>query len=504
MIYSLQMNVFDEVIRSFGELARIPRCSSDEGPVRRWLTEWAAAHSLRGTQDGAGNVRVDVPASAGREKENGLILQAHQDMVCVARNGISHDFSRTGISFERDGDWLVARNTTLGADDGAGIALILGVCGNGLVSNPPLELLFTSNEESGMSGARGLTADFLRGRRLLNLDSEQEGSLTVGCAGIRLLDVTLPVDRSSPVRTGGDAVLARVRLDGLRGGHSAVDIHRGQANANTLLARLVKYLPSRVRGDVVSWKAGNASNMVPRTGELLFAVPVGEFDRFRELTDSAGARFRTEYGATDPDLSLTCDVDSEPMRTRAPVTAATLQRMSGLVLALPHGVMKIFDPPDAGSVRSSVNLAQVELADRELKVGLSLRGATKEDADEAQKQIEAVVGLAGGNVQPPVNIFRGAEKRDPPFAREPIHAYRKAFRAPIREEIAHGVLECGVISDRIPDMDMVSIGPTIENAHSPGERLSVSSLERVARFLVEFIRLPEHSAESSAEDSGRH
>lgn len=491
------MNVFDEVIRCFGELARIPRCSSDEGPVRRWLNEWAAAHSLRSTQDGAGNVRVDVPASAGRELESGLILQAHQDMVCVARNGISHDFARAGISFERDGDWLVARDTTLGADDGAGIALILGVCGNGLVSNPPLELLFTSNEESGMSGARGLTADFLRGRRLLNLDSEQEGSLTVGCAGIRLLDVTLPADRSSRVGKGADAVLATVRLDGLRGGHSAVDIHRGQANANTLLARLVKYLPSRVGADVVSWKSGSAPNMIPRTGELLFAVPAGEFERFRELTDAAAARFRAEYGATDPDLSLTCDVDSEPKRTRAPVTAATLQRMGGLILALPHGVMKIFDPPDAGSVRSSVNLAQVELADRELKVGLSLRGATKEDADEAQKQVEAVVGLAGGKCTTSGEYLPWRGKEGSVVRARAIHAYRKAFRAPIREEIAHGVLECGVISDRIPDMDMVSIGPTIENAHSPGERLSVSSLERVARFLVEFIRLPEHSAAHS-------
>lgn len=481
------MDVLAEVMGRFAELAQVPRCSGNEEPIRRWIEGWARDRGLSSSRDGSGNIRIDVPASQGREEEPPLVIQAHQDMVCETRSGHNHDFSENGVFIEQDGDWLVARDTTLGADDGAGIALMLGVYDAGLPSHPCIELLFTASEESTMSGASGLSPGFLRGRTLLNLDSEQEGSLTVGCAGMRGIEITLPIERHSR-RADTNIVGATLKLSGLHGGHSAVDIHRGQANANAILARFVKFARSRLDLRVTTWKAGNAPNMIARDGEVSVHLPPEQLQTLGDLCSAASERFRSEYDRTDPELAITC-ADTQASGPPA-VTTATMLRGCELIMALPHGVLKIFDPPSMGLVSASINLAHTELADHEMRLGLTLRAATKEDAEEALKQVEAVALLAGAKFAATTGIepWRG---KSPSQARARArYAYKKAFRSALREEIAHGVLECGVIADRIPDMDMVSVGPTINGAHSPGERLHIPSLQRVARFLAEFVHAP--------------
>jgi len=481
------MDALSEVIRQFNELSRVPRCSGSEESIRTWLMAWARSRSLDSSRDAAGNIRIDIPATSGRSGEPPLVLQAHQDMVCEVRSGCTHDFAQSGISVERDGDWLIARDTTLGADDGAGMALMLGLYDAGLPEHPQLEYLFTASEESTMSGARGLDAGFLRGRLLLNLDSEQEGSLTIGCAGLRGIEVKLPVERHTrgTMAGHGAAVSARIVVTGLRGGHSAVDIHRGQANANVILARFLRFARGRLDLQLAGLKSGNAPNMVAREGECTVVLPRQLLPQLIELTAAASNRLREEFADTDPSLEILCTEVSGPMTPA--LTTASLLRVCDLVVALPHGVLRVFDPPSAGLVRTSVNLARAELSERELVIELSMRAAIREDGEEAAKQVEAVASLAGARYSSTI-WFEPWRTKDPSISRtRAVSAYRKALRSAIREEIAHGVLECGVIAERIPDMDMVSIGPTIEGAHAPGERVSVSSLDRVARFLREFV-----------------
>ena len=490
------MDALPEVIRQFNELSRVSRCSGNEEPVRTWLQAWARSRNLDTARDGAGNIRIDIPATSGRAGEASLVLQAHQDMVCEARSGSAYDFAQSGISVERDGDWLTAWETTLGADDGAGIALMLGLYDAGLPDHPQLEFLFTASEESTMAGARGLEAGFLRGRLLLNLDSEQEGSLTIGCAGLRGIEVKLPVERHTrSAATGhGAAVCAKISVTGLRGGHSAVDIHRGQANANLILARFLRFARGRLELQLTSLKSGNALNMVAREGECTVLLPGQLLPQLVELSAAASNRLREEFADTDPSLEISCSEISGS--TRAALTTASLNRVCDLIVALPHGVIRVFDPPSSGLVRTSVNLARAELSERELVIELSMRAATREDGDEAAKQVEAVASLAGARFGS-TTWFEPWRAKDQSISRiRAVSAYRKALRSAIREEIAHGVLECGVIAERIPDMDMVSIGPTIAGAHSPGERVSVSSLERVARFLHEYIRAPKDAERS--------
>ncbi|WP_455382605.1 M20/M25/M40 family metallo-hydrolase [Salinispira pacifica] len=510
------MELLQLVLDQFEQLCRIPRCSSDEGPVRRWLREWAALYRLEVRTDSAGNLCVEIPPSEGRERDPGLVLQAHQDMVCAARSDGAYDFS-TGVSAEREGDWLLSRDTSLGADDGMGIALITAVCGALISSehsgrrrhepkkaaaaagsaraagsgNPPIELLFTSSEESGMSGASGLRPGFLRGRRMLNLDSETEGAFTVGCAGMRYGELVLPLRRFQPAVRSGRA-LFRIELHGAAGGHSATDIHRSGANAVLLAARLLPFLARRCEMHLIAMKAGNAPNMIARDAELKVAVPAGTGRSLVEAVAAAEGRFREEFAATDPQLQFTCTELSAAGGGAALTAVESTNRLSELLLGLPHGVMRLFDAPEQGLIHTSVNVAGCELSEgssagADAKIGLSVRGADSSGLDQARKRIESVAALAGARVS-----FSG--EMEPWHAREAsetldraLAAYRNAHGSSARTEFAHGVLECGIIAKQIPDMDMISTGPTIEGAHAPGERVSISSIERVARFLREFV-----------------
>jgi len=425
-----------------------------------------------------------------------IVLQAHQDMVCEARSGVVHDFS-TGIAVETDGDWLTSRDTTLGADDGMGIALITGVCGaiidsapvSSSAGHPPLELLFTANEEAGMSGARGLTPGFLRGRLLLNLDSEREGFFTVGCAGLRFAEISLEARSISP--PGRNAVAAfTVEIRGLAGGHSGTDIHRGRANAVILAARLLLFLAKRCDLHLVDIKAGSAPNMIARDAVLTVSIPVSDADTLSAAVVAADGRFRDEFALTDPQITLTCGPAAAT--SAAVFTAEATSRLSELLLALPHGVLRVFDPPDRGIVHTSVNLAGCETSGagpsaRTVRIFQSFRGAASEDMDQAGKRIEAVAKLAGARASFSGDHLPWIAKTGSAVHERAVRAYRKALRTLPREEFAHGMLECGVIADRIPDMDMVSTGPTIEGPHAPGERVSVSSTKRVAEFLAAFI-----------------
>lgn len=486
------MDLLKPVLERFDEICRFSRCSSSEGAIRKWITDWASAHSFHLRSDGSGNLCIDIPASAGRENEPGLVLQAHQDMVCETRSGITHDFAG-GVTVERDGDWLLSRDTTLGADDGMGIALITGVCG-ALDGHPPLELLFTSNEESGMSGAQGLQPGFLRGRMMLNLDSEKEGAFTIGCAGLRFADLTLAVRRFRPSVRGGLSVLS-VEVHDASGGHSAMDIHRNGANAVLLLARLMPFLRKRCDLHLLALKAGEAPNMIARDAALSVAVPAAAEAQLREAVTAAASRFREEFASTDPALRLSCESarsSGTSDDTGHFVTAESTARISELLLALPHGVERLFDSQDQGIVHTSANLAGCELSGGsgekgELKVYLSVRSADVSGMDQVKKRIEAVGALAGARVSVSGEIAPWRAREPSAALDRALRAYRAAHRTAARKEFAHGMLECGVIAQKIPEMDMISTGPTIEGAHAPGERVSIRSVERVANFIEAFV-----------------
>lgn len=472
----------DRVIARFTELSRIPRCSGNEAAARAWVAAWADARGFRHDRDAAGNLRVIVPASPGAAAAPGVVLQGHLDMVCEKRPESRHDFTADPIRPVIEGEWLRAEGgTTLGADNGVAVALAMALCELPGAARPPLELLFTVEEESGLSGAQRLPAGWLQGRRLINLDSETEGVITIGCAG----GCDVEIERGlvgEGVAEGFDWL--SLSVGGLRGGHSGVDIHRGRGNAIRILARL---LATAIEADETlrlgGLCGGTRPNAIPREARALVGGRPASLAAFTTRMDDAARRLRAELPA-EPDLHVAVAPQAAPPRALA---AADARALLQLLLALPHGVAAI-DADHEGRVATSSNLAlAAAAADGRLQATVSARSLTASGLEEMRRTIAAVAALAGaasaaGSAYPPWPPERDAALRE--RCRE---VYRRLFGRPPLERVIHAGLECAVIGARHPGMEMVSLGPTTEDAHSPSERLHLPSLARLTDYLVALL-----------------
>jgi dipeptidase D len=472
----------DAILEIFETINSIPRCSKNEQALAAWLMAWAAQRDLSYRCDAAGNLVIQVPAGPGAENAPLAVLQGHMDMVCEKTPESSHDFTRDPIRSHRSGDWLKAQGTTLGADNGIALALALHLVDDRELKRPALELLFTVDEESGLSGASRLDPDLIRGRILINIDSEDEGVFTIGCAGGEETQVSLDLERET---MPGDLAAGFFRVGGLRGGHSGVDIAKRRANANGLLGRLLARALERFDVRLVSLAGGSAHNAIPRDAQALVAVPVSDFAALEALADATQALFRREYGPADPDIQVT--FARSAASTQAPLTAAATTRVADLLLALPHGVAGMSLEVE-GLVETSCNLAILATDGETLKITSSQRSSSESRLDEMTARVTAVARLAGGRV--------ARLNRYPAWQPEPASrllarcqsVYRRvAGREPV-VEIIHAGLECGLIGAKAPGMEMISIGPTLRNPHSPDEALHIPSVGRVRDFLAALLQ----------------
>lgn len=471
----------EKILSIFKEITRIPRESGHEEKIVEYLVNFAKEHGLEYKTDDVNNVVITRPASKGYEDRSTIVLQGHTDMVCEKNAGVEHDFAKDPIRYVIEDGWMIAKDTTLGADCGIGVAAQLAA----LIDPAPcgkIECLFTSSEETGMDGAFGLKPGFITGKTLINLDSEDEGELFIGCAGG--LDTTA-VFSYIPEPLPADAKCFSVRIFNGVGGHSGDDINKGRANAVQLLARFLNDCLSSAdfKLSLCCIDGGNKRNAIARESSAIVAL-TGDESAFKSHWDSFSADVKGEYSVTEPDLSFA--LESVPAQAFAFDTDSAMRLVRGLYAA-PHGVLSMSaDIP--GLVETSTNLASVKMLEgNKVRVGTSQRSSITSARRAAAAKVEASFLLAGAEVTHEGEYPGWKPTLDSEILRRSVASYKKLFGVEPAVKAIHAGLECGLFLEIYPDLDMISFGPTLRGVHAPGERLDLASLDKFTLLLDDIL-----------------
>ena len=470
------------VWRHFSRLCAIPRPSKHEEALRRQILDWAVLRGLGASVDAAGNLILRKPASPGCERHPGVVLQAHLDMVCQKQSDVTHDFLTDPIRPELQGEWLSTPATTLGADNGIGVALILAVLEDRSLRHGPLEALLTVDEEAGMGGARGLRPGLLQGRLMLNLDTEDWGEFYLGCAGGLDVEVERSGSAEAPLAGGSTWV---IEVAGLRGGHSGVDIHEGRGNAIKLLVRVLKALEQDVAFRLATLKGGNARNALPREAEARIVLPADAVARLPERIAAIEGRLREELLGIDDGLRIHAH-PATPVLLPFLMTPVEQRLWLDALHAAPHGVRRM-SRQIPGVVETSNNLGIADIGPAGGRCNFMVRSLVDAAAHELADEIVSLFALAG---TPAVKsgFYPGWKPNpDSPLLAVCQQVFARDFGGAGEVKVIHAGLECGLIGEKYPGMDIVSFGPTIRGAHAPGERVEVASVARCWQLLVAIL-----------------
>lgn len=464
----------------FDQIRQIPRPSKHEERIVRHVLDWAGARGFETRQDEVGNIVVKVPAREGLEKAPSTVLQSHLDMVCEKNSDVEHDFMKDPIQVEVDGDWVKSVGTTLGSDNGLGVACAMAVADDPDLVHGPLELLFTLDEETGLTGAADLDGSMVQGRILLNLDSEEDGVIYIGCAGGADSRAVFSVSRVSPRK--GDLPF-RLSVTGLRGGHSGGDIHENRANAIKLLARaLGRGFAEGLDPSVFSLQGGSKTNAIPREAFAELGLNPARRDEFAALVERIADEARVEFGSIEPGLDLKlAPIEGEP-EFSSPVGTEDAQRILRVLNGLPQGVLAMSREVD-GLVETSNNVAVLETTNGEFQLITSHRSSVMPALLDVQNMVRSTCELGGADVT--IHDAYPGWKPDPnsSIVQRTSTTFESLFGKPPAIRAIHAGLECGLLLEKIPGMDAVSIGPEIRNAHSPDEMAQISSTARFYRHL---------------------
>jgi len=472
-----------QILDLFEEISAIPRCSKHEEKIGAFLLDWAGKHGMEAKKDKVGNVLIKVKASPGYEGSGAVVIQGHMDMVCEKTADSPHDFAKDPIRFVVDGEWLKADHTTLGADNGIALAMAMTLALDKAAAHPPLELLFTVDEETGLTGANALEGNFIEGKILLNVDSEDEGVFTVGCAGGRDTHITLPVHYED---APDGFVMARLKAGGMTGGHSGVNIHEERANAIRVLVRVIMQIRREHDVRLADISGGTAHNAIPRDAWADLFIPRDSFKAIEKVTTDMEQVFRHEFKKTDPGLKVGAELQPETMGKR-PLNMADSGRICDLIIGLPHGVAAM-STEIKGLVETSNNLANVKIANSKLEIVTSQRSSVMTRLSALTWRIEAIARLAGADAASGNGYPSWQPNLQSPLLARCKEVYRKLFGREAHVEAIHAGLECGIIGDKKQGMDMISFGPTLKNPHSPDEKIHVESIGKVWDFLVELLK----------------
>ncbi len=462
--------------RHFDEILKIPRASKDEGRMRDYVLAVAERHGLEHRTDAAGNVVVVKPGTAGHEEAPVTILQSHLDMVQEKNADVEFDFATDAIRPEHDGEYLTAQGTTLGSDNGIGVAAMLAVAEATHLEHGPLELLFTIDEETGLTGAMQLDASMLHGRRLINLDSEDEGTLCVGCAGGADSVLNLPLS-TAPVAAGAAAL--ELKLHGFKGGHSGIDIHLQRGNAIQLLARAIYRAALDKPLRLATLRGGSAHNAIPREAFATVVCAAGDREAIEQAIAAEVEAIRDEYRPAEPGAAFDAAAGDAPAEAWDEETTAAVLR---LLNALPHGVLAMsYDIP--GLVETSTNLATAKPGDGGLEIYMASRSSVASALAAVRRRIRAIAELAGASVAERGGYPGWKPDMDSELLRVVRGVHERELGSDPKVEAVHAGLECGLIGEMVPGMDMISFGPQIEFPHSPDERVKIDSVDRFWRLL---------------------
>ena len=466
----------ESVLDIFKTITTIPRESGHEGPMTEFLKDWAAAHSLKCKVDRTGNVNIIRKASKGKENVPALVLQCHQDMVCEKRAGVEFDFSKDPINYVIEDGWMIARDTTLGADDGIGIAACLALLQSD-VKCGKLECVFTISEETGMDGAQAMKKGFFTGKTLINLDSEDEGQLFIGCAGGVNTIATFSYG-TEPLKPGYGGV--KLTIDGAMGGHSGDDIDKGRANAVQQMARFI-YNERKNGLQLIGIKGGNKPNAIARECEAVVAVkdPEATIERFKVF----GAYLKAEFAVSDPGVSASAEAfvcKSQAVKARA------AGRIISALAACPHGV-ETMSQDISGLVETSSNLAAVKMADGKAVVTTSQRSSVMSAREMMAQKIEALFCCAGAKVVHKFPYPGWKPDVNSNILKLCCKSYKRLFGTDPEVKAIHAGLECGLFLEKFPGLDMISFGPTLRGVHAPGEKMELASLDKFVALLEDVV-----------------
>ncbi|MBQ7210313.1 MAG: aminoacyl-histidine dipeptidase [Paludibacteraceae bacterium] len=475
-----------EVFGIFHEITRVPRPSKHEEHIREWLINFAKSHNLDYQIDAIGNVVMRSPASSGYEQHEGVILQAHMDMVCEKNNDTEHDFLTEGISTYIDGDFIKAHGTTLGGDDGIGMAMALSALISPTLKHPALEALFTVDEETGLTGADNLGEGMLTGKRLINLDSEDDGQIFIGCAGG--ID-TLAKLHYKEENTPSDMFAALVKIGGLMGGHSGDDINKGRANANKLLVRYLFKVSKQTDLRIASINGGNLRNAIAREAFATILVPFAYKEQLRIDFNHFVAEIEGEFKEVEKDLRLTLESCDFPEFVLPKIVS---DRLLLSLYACPHGVYAMSkDMP--GLVETSTNLASVKMKEDEdgkyVEINTSQRSSVESQKHNLKNMVECALRLSGATVTHGDGYPGWAPNVHSKLLEQTKQAYIDVTGQEPEVKAIHAGLECGLFLTKYPYLDMVSVGPQMSGVHSPMEQLSISSTRKTWEWLKRILSL---------------
>ena len=470
-----------DILDIFKQITTVPRESGHEEKIIKWLLDFAKKHNLKAKRDKIGNVLITKSADKGKENVPTIILQSHSDMVCEKLPGVKHDFQKDPINYVEENGWLIAKETTLGADCGIGMAAQLAVLTDPILKTGKVEALFTVSEETGLDGAENLDPKFVTGRIMLNLDSEDEGELCIGCSGG--IDTTATF-KYSLVNATPSFVKYKVRVFGSQGGHSGDDINKNRVNANQQLMRLLYKILDKHAIELYEIDGGNKRNAIPRDAYAIIGFAPSALASVKKIFKEVYSQVKNEFAIPDPDVQM------ELVKTECKKKAIDQNTAASLIyagVASPHGFYKLSDTIK-GLVEISTNFASIKMRPgNKIVIGSSQRSAVVSERRWMAQQMEACWALAGAKVTHEGEYPGWIPKLKSPILEVCKKSYKKLFGKDAVVMVTPAGLECGLFSLKFPDMDMISFGPTLRGVHAPGERLDLKSLDKFTKFLEDIV-----------------
>lgn len=464
------------VLTYFEQLCEIPHGSGNTKRVSDWLVAFAQERKLTYWQDELNNVIICKPASAGYEQAESVILQGHMDMVCEKAADCDKDMACEGLDIAIDGDVIYAKDTTLGGDDGIAVAIMLALLDDDTLSHPALECVFTVDEEIGMPGAAAIDVSMLKGRRMLNLDSEDEGVFTVSCAGGSMVACRLPVKRESFM---GAALT--VKIHGLQGGHSGIEIDKGRANANMLLGRVLRAIAQKTEMRIVSAEGGKKDNVIPNESEALLIVR--DEDAARGACAAMEVAFRNEYAVTDSGICVSVSGGE----LREAMDAAATERVICMLCCLPNGIQAMSADIE-GLVQTSLNMGILTTGDAQVEAVFSVRSSIATQKEMLWERLACLMEQLGGSTEISGSYPGWQYRKESPLRDLMVEVFTEQYGYAPKIEAIHAGVECGLFADKLPGLDCVSYGPELKEIHTCRERMSLASVQRVWNMTVEILR----------------
>ena len=473
------------VWRFFKEVLEIPRPSKKEEKIKAYLIDFGKKHNLETLTDEVGNVLIRKPATPGMENRKSVVLQSHMDMVCEKNSDVDHDFDNDPIQVYIEDGWVTAKGTTLGGDDGIGVAAQLAILAADSIEHGPIEALFTVDEETGLTGAFGLKPGFLKSNILLNLDSEDEGQLFIGCAGGQDTLVWLPYDK---VEIPEGYTAFNLKVFGLKGGHSGDDIEKNRGNANKILNRFLWENLKELDIKLHNFDGGNLRNAIAREAFATMLIPVNKVADLKEKVDYYQDTMKFEFQTTEPGLSVVLEEADMPEYV---VDDESTDELLNSLYACPHGVIAMSaDIKDF--VETSTNLASVKFQEEEILITTSQRSSVESRKQDVTNMVTSVFHLAGARTETSDGYPGWAPNPNSEIVDLTAKLYKKLFNQQPEVLAIHAGLECGLIGDKYPGMDMISYGPTVKGAHSPDERMEIESVQKFWDLTIEILKnIPE-------------